>query len=1126
MIDPTIHSTSPPRGRPARLRVLRRLVLVGLTLAGLGLCAAGAAADTLKVDFETGPPIGTPVTDDYLSSAFVFWQRSDPGFRPYRRVAGLGVSTQSGTVFADIGPDNCFPGEADNAGDCELVIPGTQADLTRTASAVTVYAGLSSAAGSAVSARLTAYNANNQELSSSAAAIGVGMTTPITVSSGGGDIARFDLVAEGPGAPGAELGFDDLTLEFPANSLPDISVAAPVNTVAVLRGGTTEAPVRVTRLNGSNGPVTFSVTGLPAGVTGTVSPDPLAATQADATLHLAATTNATPTPLQSATLTADPQGDANVAPAPRSAPFTVRVAAAFGLAPSSLDAMHLPQCAPVDRTFVLERDRSFAGTVQLSVEGAPAGVSAAVLPGAGVAPGGDFNVARTLRVSRGSATIPDDSTITVRARSAGFPDSTFEVPLDNAAPRASATPGFARTPRRETPGTTVRLDGNGFCAGTRVLVGQTPSGPNFAATAETAVSDDNRSLTFEVPRAGTSGPVTVVPPAADFYRTDNAIAVRSFRGEYGFAFANYHFSGLSLSEFTETAGADDLFIQINPCWPWGHCYVPTGILDPIAALEWPIFDAMLVGGDGHCYGMNRAVQELTAGKVPYNRFAAGVAVPFDLPDASGPKNGLGSYLDSRQATQLTAEALYKRLTRDPRLGVQLQRIEDEFAHGRHPAITLRHGAVGGHEVTAVDINRHPDGSLEIYTYDPNHPLTQAELDNFTKHLSAETDASAIEINAAHDHWKFRTNGGAEWSGGGDDGSLYSVPLSDIPDNPSLPGLTDLDLVVDIFGSTEGAAATDGQSQGARTEPLQDGGGNAGTDGIVVAGRGSALLSHKMTGRHAGSYSQLIAGPGFAGAVRDVPTAKGVVDRLAALPGRGRLSFSGGRNRPLDLQLAVDHGQVHRAASIETGASKGGKDTAWLGDGRLLTYEHAGGPAHASFSLTSVARNGGPVTFQSRRLAVDRGERLTLKPLDWHSLARVRLVSRRRGGGKTIRTLRNLAASGERFRVGRPKLVKQRAEVAVKILHVSTPAAGGVVLRLVRGRRTVARRAVAIEHPRRGRRIYRWRVPEVRAGSYRLVADVVLAGGIRQPARRSASRAAAVRIGRPRHRPVAENHPTR
>ena len=198
----------------------------------LVLPAGTLGAVTALVDFESGPPIGTPVNDEYAAAASVFWQRSDPGFRPYRRTAG--VATRSGTVAADISPEHCYPGEEDNAGACEFVTPSTFARLTRFASAVTLYAGLFTPANDSVSARLTAYNAAGTEVGTSTAPIGVGITTPITVTSPAADIDRFTLVAEGPGAVGAALGFDDLTIQFPGNppsppppACPDTTIDSP-----------------------------------------------------------------------------------------------------------------------------------------------------------------------------------------------------------------------------------------------------------------------------------------------------------------------------------------------------------------------------------------------------------------------------------------------------------------------------------------------------------------------------------------------------------------------------------------------------------------------------------------------------------------------------------------------------------------------------------------------------------------------------------------------------------------------------------------------------------------------------------------------------------------------------------
>ena len=40
---------------------------------------------------------------------------------------------------------------------------------------------------------------------------------------------------------------------------------------------------------------------------------------------------------------------------------------------------------------------------------------------------------------------------------------------------------------------------------------------------------------------------------------------------------------------------------------------------------------------------------------------------------------------------------------------------------------MRHGTVGGHMLTAYDIERQPDGSRKIFAYDNNRPLTQTEL---------------------------------------------------------------------------------------------------------------------------------------------------------------------------------------------------------------------------------------------------------------------------------------------------------------------------------------------------------------------------------------------------------------
>jgi hypothetical protein len=421
--------------------------------------------------------------------------------------------------------------------------------------------------------------------------------------------------------------------------------------------------------------------------------------------------------------------------------------------------------------------------------------------------------------------------------------------------------------------------------------------------------------------------------------------------------------------------------------------------------------------------------------------------------------------------------------------------------------------IAGHEVTATDMVHQPDGSLEILSYDNNFPQTQKELGEPATHSFMETDGGAIRINAARNHWEFTSASNSKFSGGGDDGTLYAVPLEDIPDNPSLPGLTDLDLLVDIVASVEGAAEDDGSSPGAEVDPVVSGKAGSGHPAVVLAKKGADSLSHTTKGLKGGSYSQLIAGPGFVAATPKIETAKGVVDRMSIKPAAGSVTFTGGRDRGLDLDLAVDRGKVHRGASIETTASRGGEDVAALGHGKSLVYTHDGDTAHVRISLTNIARSGGPATFRSPGMTVRRGERLKLTPLDWHSLDRVRVTARLRSGKKSTRVLHNTSGANERLALGRPRLKGHRAGVSLRLLHVSLPAVGGLVLRLLRGNHVVAKKAIAIRHPKRGRRTFHWRLPHVPPGRYRLLANATLAGGADHPSRRTAASLASVGISR-------------
>lgn len=313
------------------------LSLITMLLATISVVRSEVArADQTEViGFETGPPLNTtPVTDEYLTTGFVNFVAEDSGFRPVRRFVGQ-VRANSGSHVVDVGADVCLidgnPGQA-----CEFPGAGTRGRLSRTAKSVTVFAGLFAAAlNGQVTARVVGLRSDGSEVASSPAVPvnAANFRTPVTVTSAAADIAAFALHAEGPGsAGGVALGFDDLTLTFPDNLLPDVSLEIRGQDLVLLQGGRLDVPVNALRLNGSNGPLLLSFTGLPPDTTATLLPNPLTGTDSNAILRLTTTGTAFPS-LTNFTVTANPQSNGAVAPAIRTAASRLRVSANYELDP-------------------------------------------------------------------------------------------------------------------------------------------------------------------------------------------------------------------------------------------------------------------------------------------------------------------------------------------------------------------------------------------------------------------------------------------------------------------------------------------------------------------------------------------------------------------------------------------------------------------------------------------------------------------------------------------------------------------------------------------------------------------------------------------------------------------------
>ena len=222
---------------------------------------------------------------------------------------------------------------------------------------------------------------------------------------------------------------------------------------------------------------------------------------------------------------------------------------------------------------------------------------------------------------------------------------------------------------------------------------------------------------------------------------------------------------------------------------------------------------------GHCSGIGWTLQQLEAGDLPYNRFTSGATAPSELADHTGPKNGLGSFLDSQHGGQTSAEFLDFYFDRSDSLAGQLQTIQSELANGRQPAISVKNGFSEGHVMTAYDTAAAPDGGAYIYVYDNNHPWVprdtgpdgsgeeRNELKSVGTHHLWEIARGRIHIDAARQTWTFDDLG---WSGGG--GELFVVPYGVIPDDPTLPLSLDpttwLNLII-VFGASNGSAVSSG-----------------------------------------------------------------------------------------------------------------------------------------------------------------------------------------------------------------------------------------------------------------------------------------------------------------------------
>jgi hypothetical protein len=406
----------------------RRGAIAGLALALIAVAllvpAGRAAASTQLVTFDD-LAAGTTVTDQYKASRGVFFTTTGPGLAPH--VDSAPAQAHSGSNVADIYTcPSC--GES-------FPEPATRGHLTTTASGVSVWVGfLPDPGADPAQMRLTAYNTGNQVVAQSA------LTTvtegqpfkQLAVTASASNIAYFDINT--PGTAARPIAIDDLEIDYPGTTGPaDFGIAAPAAPAEVVQGHSVQVPIDITRLNGSNGNVSFAATGLPPGVSASFAPNPVPGTGDATVLTLTAAPDAPGSDSYTdATVTATPAAGAGADP--RTATVTVRPRSAFDMAVGGSPNVDLSACVVnVPLNFI--REFAFTPPVSLSVSGLANGVQASFSPSQVTFPNGSRaqTVALVVTAPATGFAVPN-TTLTVHATAPGLPERRATVTVHGTCP--------------------------------------------------------------------------------------------------------------------------------------------------------------------------------------------------------------------------------------------------------------------------------------------------------------------------------------------------------------------------------------------------------------------------------------------------------------------------------------------------------------------------------------------------------------------------------------------------------------------------------------------------------------------------------------------------------------------
>ena len=339
----------------------------------------------------TGLPVGTRLDDQLPGITFLKYGGI---------IGGIVVDTPSGHVASF----NDAPG-------CEFCGSGARIAFSALQRSVSLHVGLLPVTGVTVQQdlRLTGLDAGGMTVATAIANVtaGAGFDTTLDLAIAEPRIATVVLEAVNDPALLAAIAVRDITFEETTGGQADFFLTGPLGETLVQGGAAADIPVTIMRIGGSSGAIGFTFSQLPAGVTGSVDPNPSLGT--GITLRLQADASSTPE-TRLVVLTGTPAPSAG--PAPRSHAIVIATAPKlriFGSADIDFAGCN-PQGArgSVTRDYWVIRDPSVTGPIAVSLEGLPADVTGTVDPQTLSFPGGAIGERVTVNLSTiAGPTVPD-----------------------------------------------------------------------------------------------------------------------------------------------------------------------------------------------------------------------------------------------------------------------------------------------------------------------------------------------------------------------------------------------------------------------------------------------------------------------------------------------------------------------------------------------------------------------------------------------------------------------------------------------------------------------------------------------------------------------------------------------